>query len=355
MSTQSVDGAIELFNRVIDNLQTYDKYTKNSSLIDVTKVARVEPLCLLDTDCVNLDYIKDIVLSLQSIFSGYYLQAVSLQGTTIDGVKIAKLLDPLNPSRGNIGLLSMESYKFKLPTIPNHDIAFEDTNLHLGGGSNPDVTEGLIQNNTLSVGKVYNVTISNGENKVVVPVAIRLLVNTIASSLLKDMFTNKDSFDMNLKERWHSYRSGKISFFKDLLLCNDLIDKHRKNLIKDKSGVYNTITKRETKSKLSGILDKNPSLAIASNIAIISTETASSIEYELGGKLKDMKTRKVMFDNTNLMILVVVDKSWERITYYYRGINESSNVSIKEIKTSGKEDNTLEFMKAFLQGSAAAL
>ena len=350
MSTQSVDGAIELFNRVIDNLQTYDKYTKNSSLIDVTKVARVEPLCLLDTDCVNLDYTKDIVLSLQSIFSGYYLQAVSLQGTTIDGVKIAKLLDPLNPARGNVGLLSMESYKFKLPTISNHD-----TNLHLGGGSNPDITEGLVQNNTLSVGKVYNVTISNGEHKVVVPVAIRLLVNTISSNLLKDIFTNKNSFDMNLKERWHSFKAGKISFFKDLLLCNDLIDKHRKNLIKDKSGVYSNIVRRESNSKLAGLLEKNPSLAIASNIAIISTETASLIEYELGGKLKEMKTRKVMFENTNLMILVVVDKSWERLTYYYRGINEHSNVSIREIKTSGKEDNTLEFMKAFLQGSAAAL
>ena len=101
----TVAGAIHVAGQVKDTLLTARKeavginaYIKTGSLIDVGKLARVEPICLVDADVINLEYTPIIMQSLQSIFSGYYLQAISLTGN-VGGISIASKLAPLNPNR----------------------------------------------------------------------------------------------------------------------------------------------------------------------------------------------------------------------------------------------------------------
>ena len=116
---------------------------KTKSLIDVTQVARVEPLTVISRDLIHLEYMNDILQSTLSIFAGYYLQAIALS-TKIDDVRVVRILDRLNPDRHFNDLmitsesmdkpkitsnmighfkelvnLSIESYKFRLPTSTN--------------------------------------------------------------------------------------------------------------------------------------------------------------------------------------------------------------------------------------------
>ena len=139
---------------------TVGTLTKNNSLVEYTHGARVEPLTIIGADCINVDFIPDVMQSLQSLFSGYYLQAVAMS-TQINGVSVTRNLDRLNPNRnslltqtilgapGKVGkwASSNESmvdwrshnsaYRFRLPTTKNSNaVAFEKHSIATESSSN---------------------------------------------------------------------------------------------------------------------------------------------------------------------------------------------------------------------------
>lgn len=354
-------SAIAQFKSIVDGM------SGESSLVGATSVARVEPLCIVDADVVNLEYLPDTLNVLQNIFSGYYLQALQLM-TNLGSVSVSKTLGRLNPSRsggfeshGNIVApnVGLESYKHKLPSY-NVDHAMEsDDSKKQNGGSNQftELSKNAFGDSSLVTGKMYNVTIKEGANAASVPVAIKLLVNSVPTSVIVNLMSLHNRLDYDIVERFHAWRAGRIQFVRDLVLCKDLIDKHRNALIKDPTGVYSEIVNRQNKNLKSGMVNWTPSLATASNLAIISSETAELIEQKLDGSLDNFKTRHAIFQTTNLMILVVIDKSWEQVTFYHRGINAFSKVSVKDLKASSKKDggDVNAILKAFIEGKAPTI
>lgn len=348
-------SAIVQFKSIVDGLSA------DNSLVGATSVARVEPLCIVDADVVNLEYLPDTLNVLQNIFSGYYLQALQLM-TNLGSVSVSKTLGRLNPSRsggfesyGNVVApnVGLESYKHKLPSYSIHHA------MEAGDGNNQfnELSKNAFGDSSLVTGKMYNVTIKDGNNTASVPVAIKLLINSIPTSVAVNLLAMHSKLDYDVVERFHSWRAGRIQFVRDLILCKDLIDKHRNTLIKDPSGVYSEIVNRQNKNLKAGLLNQTPSLATASNLAIISSDTAEQIERKLDGSLDNFKTRHAIFQNTNLMILVVIDKSWEQITFYHRSINAFSKVSVKDLKAASKKDggDVNAILKSFIEGKAPTI
>jgi hypothetical protein len=360
-SNQVIGAVKDTVSAIVQFKSIVDGMSSEGSLVGATSMARVEPLCIVDADVVNLEYLPDTLNVLQNIFSGYYLQALQLL-TNLGSVSVSKTLGRLSPSRSggfesysnvvapNIGL---ESYKYKLPGY-NISHAMEN-----GEKSNQfnELSKAAFGDAGLVTGKMYNVTIKEGTNEASVPIAIKLLVNTIPTKVVVNLMALQNRLDYDMVERFHAWRSGRIQFVRDLILCKDLIDKHRNTLIKDPTGVYSEIVNRQNKNLKAGILNQTPSLATSSNLAIISSETAELIEQKLDGSLDNFKTRHPIFQTTNLMILVVIDKSWEQVTFYHRGISAFSKVSVKDLKSSSKKDggDVNAILKAFIEGKAPTL
>ena len=105
---------------------------KADSLIDYTRVARVEPIVLIDNDCLYLESLPEVMQSLQSVFAGYYLQAIAIS-TNVGKVEVMRHLDKLNPNRKPLDsaldsagwLLAQESYRHRLPRPNDARIALE--------------------------------------------------------------------------------------------------------------------------------------------------------------------------------------------------------------------------------------
>lgn len=76
------------------------------SLINVAGNARVEPITMVDQRLMATPYLSDVLQSLVSQFSAYYLQAVSLH-MNVGSVNTIQLLDQLNPNRSNHQLLKL--------------------------------------------------------------------------------------------------------------------------------------------------------------------------------------------------------------------------------------------------------
>ena len=272
----------------------------DSSIADLTKLTRVEPHCIISKDCVNLEYMPDVMQTLLALFSGYYLQAIDILKLKILDVKVIKMLDSLNPNRDMTGIfaeaatltnevyknISVENMKFSLPT--NRIISLEDSKETI---KNIDTINEL---SNLSVGKLLNVSINlsqripkktkesdltNGaidyEDKnytITIPVNVRLLASVLPTSSAINLLTrNKE--DDSVLERFYKWKAGRISFIKDLVLCQDLIDEYKRTLATDDDGVISDIFRRVNNSKKYGLITRNPSLNVASNIVVITSET----------------------------------------------------------------------------------
>jgi hypothetical protein len=393
-----------------------------SSLTDIAKLARVEPLAIVSRDCMTLDYLPDVMTTLLNIFIGYYLQAVSIGGR-VDSVKVIKILDRLNPDRDHTGAILMASAMETLRDMPTMNIneyeyrlpmhtAMEDnrgaepyftatdkskkvelggeTDLEATGSKVGDIRKTLTESANLAVGKIINVDINvsrrqseteysekgtittkqngdketrqsmneNRENSIAsstvsIPVMVRLSPSLLPSNSIVKMLT-LESEDNTFIERYHAWRSGRISFIRDLVLCQDMIDEHKKALLHDEQGTYSEIMRRVANSRKFGLITQNPSMAVASNLIVISQDVALEVEKKLGGKLSNPRIREYAFNSTYAMIIAVIDTRYNRVTFYHRGIATATDVSIRELvqASKGKGPDIMDIFKAYQLGNA---
>jgi len=369
MLDTTVEAGLTSLSKVINRLQSE---RAADSYISYTKPARVEPITLIDSEVLYSPILPDTMQTLLSMFTAYYLQAFSLS-INIGSINVVGHLDKLNPNRIGVDELPVgdltrfgigaesASYSFKLPSFAME--AIEDAKYIIDPdkkstySSIKDPAKTITEAANLAVGKIVNVEFQEGERKASIPISIRLMANTIPSENLAHILTSASRKDTSFMERWHGWRSGRLEFVRDLILCQDLIDAHKKNLVQDKSGVYQHILARRTKNAVASILSGQPSVGSASNLCVVSTATARKMEDALMGSLNKYQIRQKLFEETYLMILAVVDQEWDRVTFYFRGIPEATTVGARELKSSGKDGGTdiMAILNAFREGKSLAL
>lgn len=372
-------GALHVFDQVSNSLRTARDTAKKvgtiakggGSLIAVSNATRVEPFMLVDAALTTYENMDVISNSMLSIFSGFWMLAVDTM-TNISDVSVAEKLAPLNPSRNpmmesnsyriasakHLKGLDNNCFKFGLPKATSHNYSTEAPPERLPNtGTERDAFDSIIERNDLSVGKVLNVTISENGQRATVKVAIRLMATLVPSGLLKDILGTGSVFETDLKERWHAFLAGRLSFWKDLVFCNDLLKKRKQVALKDKTGIFQAILKRGTNNAIAGLITRVPSLATMTNILVIDESTLNDIEPELGGSISKITIRNQLFESSNLMIICVVQRDMNRCTIYYRDISTSTTASIKEMKNSAKGGGgeVAELLKAFVAGNAPVI
>jgi hypothetical protein len=333
---------------------------KAHSLIDYAKATRVQPLCLVGADLLFDPATSDICQSLLSSFAGFYLQAVAVS-TTVGKVSVLDKLDRLNPNRDLLSdtafwdsALGFEAFQNKLP---DYNKSTQQLTMEAKEADNSfkQVDSVAKEAANLSVGKIIGVEIMDQGQKATIPVAIRLMVNSVPTTELAHILS-LGSKDTTRLGRWRAYKSGEIDFWRDLVMCQDLITAHRKNLLNDKSGLYTDIADRKTNNGLMGAVRMQPSLGTISNLAVISKDTATELELQINGSLNNPRLRNSIFENTAMMILAVYDKDYDRVTFYYHGIADKTEVGVKELRMANKGDgpNITDILKAYSAGAAPA-
>ncbi len=224
-----------------------------------------------------------------------------------------------------------------------------DENANHSGSSTTERTSNSTKEGTM-VGTDQQI-IKNDDILITIPIHIRLLVNVVGTKTIDSLLVRYKE-DIAFGERWYSWRAGRISFWKDLVMCQDLI-RERKRQALDSDGdvvskidarVRNAIVNKVAKisfktlgGKASEIKDVDTmSFGVASNLYVITAAEASRIEYHLHGKLSDTKTRNKLFGNGYAMILAVIDPDRERVKFYINGVDGFTDLSVREIKSMSK-------------------
>lgn len=372
---------------VVSGLPAMYQGMKSESLIDYAQPSRIEPVTIVESTLWRESYMEDLLQCALNIFSGYYIQAIALSAE-IKGVSVIRRLEPFNPKRdpgyaladlisSTVALendQSISAAKFGLPAIAspvmqkndecskiNWGVAtesFKDENSSVSfknkvGDTRPSQTEltsketlgSLKENSNLSVGKMLEVAIVVDDKTVKVPVNVRLHTIPVPSSSMT-LFLTAGAQNRDLKERWYEMKADKLRFFADLIGIKDLLDEHRRNVIKDTTGLYLRQAEQKRKNALSGILSRKPSVAGASNIVFITREQQVEIEKKLNIKLNTLKGRRVIEQNSAIMILFVIDQDYDQVEIFHRGIEGATSLSINALKNAAKGSGP-DVMKVF--------
>lgn len=367
---KAVDTALTAVGKTIDYVKThFTDHLSNNSMVKLTSITRAEPIVVVSQDCANIEYLPLLMNNLCSIFSGYYLQAVAIMTNASVDVEVIKILDALNPNRDETGYLLQsrhatesaatygnvfvkENYTYSLPTTLV--MAMEDAQRQ------SDVIKVIYESENLAVGKLLNVDFqvacgdNNEERKVTtIPISVRLAPVILAQSSINYFFKHKKE-DTGIIERFHSARAGRIEYIRDLIFCGDLIREYRKAALMDTSGTIQEIQRRVGANRGYGLLTKNPSMAMASNMFVISSETAREVEGATGLRFSKALEREKLLKDTYAMIVAVVDQEHELISLYFDGLANPSTISVRSLKASSKTKgpDVGDIMRTLMEGRA---
>lgn len=375
-----------------------------NSLAEFTRVARVEPIVMVEEGARTLPYITDVLQTLTSIFGGYYMQAVALE-VNIGSIETRRLLEKFNPNRQVIGPdsglaereiargLGLEDYKWGLPdpfsppivsmegttvgerTVTTQTIKYDqsgqaqvssqvqttrtseteaDEPTRVDFGRDPGAA--ITQMASMAVGVVLNVNIESNGHRASIPVTIRLMPNMMPSDVMLSILSYAER-DTSAKARYHGWRSGELEFIRDVVLCQDLIDAHRETLRKDRTGIYAEILKRRQRNTIASGASGNVSIATASNIVVMTQATARKLEARTAGKLSNPAFRARVFEATYVMLMVVIDTEFEQVTIYTRGLAGSTTIGVKALKSvaKGNGPDVGEILRAYQLGQSPRL
>lgn len=360
-----------------------------TSLVRQSAVARVEPIMVIDPELMYYEGMSDIAQSVLSQITALYLQVAALSSTSVDGISIAQKLEQLNPSRqaldhigstlnadASLYSLGVESaYAEGLPTQHRRQY-FEQLSTGIESdktGEQPaakkddrSTAESLFYGKeaiaathelaNLSVGKVFSVELSAHGRKETVPVSIRLIARSVRPDLFLSFFV-KDHLDKTAEDRFYAWKVGRLSFVKDILLAMDAYKQYKKQRMQDTSGVSQEIGSRDANNRVSGMLTGRKSLNGLANVVVMSSTTARTIEAKMAGRFKDPRWRAERMEVLSSMILVIVDKEYDRVTFYYDSIPLGSELGLRDLKSSNKGGgpDVLEILKAYQASTVPTL
>lgn len=396
--TALVAGAMGLGQRALGAIFTQS--VTSGSLMRVTDAARCEPIAIVDGSLVDYEPLYDIAHTALNQFAAIYVQSVALTNVTVSGVQIINRLGSLNPNRSGSAAIegsvvaAMEQHQQELmqesegPVLsqmhydePNYGFegdglvpveqmiaSTEANNAARGARGAKDESGGTTAQRAgasslrdslkdlpeLAVGKLIEITLREGKEEYKIPVTIRLAPVLAKSEVLIDAAVSRFGNEQSSLTRRAGWKSGRLSLIKDGLLCLDLFRQHRKLLVQDTDGIYAAMTPQKSSGMLATVVTGRPSLAMASNVMIISKESAQAIEAKLGGSFESQKFRETMFARTGIMFLAIVDTSWDSVSFFYDTIAHKLTVPVAKLVTSSKKNgpDINDVLRALTAGNA---
>ena len=343
---------LQMAARVADAVSSLN----SQSLPEFTAPTRLSPIVLLDKSVLSVDQglVKALLQTVLSIYTAHYLQGINI-AMHVDSVNVMRLLNQFSTDQDVIRSAGTSRW------LGNE--SFDSTQLPIYGmeSAKPDLDKtiaSIVDESNLALGKVLEVKVQVSDaNIITIPITATLMPKSIASQDLINIIASQ-AVDKSVSGRYHSWRSGEIEFIKDYLLNLDLIERDRKAIMADSTGLLAGARSKKIKSILNTLLSGFSSPNVASSIVVVSRTTAQAMEVELKGKFKSHATMAKVWNATTAMMLVVVDTTMERFKIYQRGISEVGEYTLDDIKQNSSKANGVDIesvLAAYKLGDSPSL
>lgn len=345
--------------RMASELTGFAAYAKPMSLTDAGKLLRIEPRLIISPDCLNYPNITAVAQSMNAIYSATWLTAADIL-FKVQSCKSIRSLDRLNPSRDSTGFLLLgaadartdtyrfEGYKHSLPTLQSL--------------SKPRLRQEAVVNDmqqfvNLSVGRQLEIDLSDerdARDRIVrkVNVNVRVKATSAPEDVIVAIMTG-GNIPRGWGERWRAIMAGELNFVADGIFMHDIYKEKMRLGAMDRDGLQKAILTEANNNKRFGVLTQAPSLADASNLIVLSTDTVNrEVVSKIGGKLTDYSARKKIFDTCPVMVIAEVDREKSQTRFYVRGETDYALVKDSEMKNfNSKGPDVMEIFSALQTSS----
>lgn len=214
-------------------------------------------------------------------------------------------------------------------------------------GSSLKMSEMTVKKSNILIGNQLTIEFDTGERKTPINVNVRYDIIETPPDLLVH-YLSSGSPDYSFSTRFRQLRAGKISFWEDFIATTDLLDDQRKLMLMDKANLLKNIIERRGAAIINAASGGGRNYGISSNCLIISTNTMRAVEAKMRGTIDNERVITSIFNVLSLLVLVVVDKEYERFTFYFRNKQTPTTVSAKVLKSGAteKEDSLEALAKA---------
>jgi len=181
---------------------------------------------------------------------------------------------------------------------------------------------------------------------IVIPMLIKLDVRFVSPKHILDVVDSKGN-DKKFSYRLDEYRAGAISL-SDLVFGNDLIRKYKSNQLQDHNELLDIINAKVANANAKLVTRMGVGYEKYFNLLIVSTATKASMERAVKGKLIKTKYKEKVLEQTNALMLTVVDEDYERVIIYTKDIDGVSDITFKSLAKGSKDGGMNDIFKSLV-------
>lgn len=339
-----------------ESKKVLDRLGQVSSIVSTTSVAKsagraiINPMVVVERPLLHQEYMNELLTIIQLRDVMNVLIHLSLQGE-VGGVKIARLLESINPSRaGLLSLSGLEDFggsSILPPIAGNEAVIVKSTEETDSVGIDTKLQNTLNEYSPLALGKVVNAEVTIDGKKSVFPLIFRQIPTPADTKNIENVFTVARPDD-GLGMRILMTKTGEITP-SQFLSGSDLVKREfniRKN---DLTGYYEEAQERAKKNKMEAIRTGVASMNTMANAFVISSDTARQIELDIGLRFSDASSRDRIFKKTVANTIVVVNESRGVFTFYTHGQNMPEVFTRSEIKVKSSKDTSSTSLQDLLK------
>jgi hypothetical protein len=363
------DAASKLFN-VADA-------TGNNSLTAYGKVGRISSRVYIDGSVAADPVITDICKTVITQYCGLILTAMQFNQFVSNGVTVQDLLRPvatedMKPHHDIVASFGIDSDRLFVDGIQSA-AGVNATNSKILANkqnqkppvkkteANPSVNGKISEDTNIPAGKVIELTLTNPNNpehRITVNLLVQIAPYIVPEELAVQ-FIVKDNVP-SFWQRYIQWKTGEISFWKDLIFWSDIAARRAKYLKLDPTGVFADMMGKQQQGRMRTMKnlaeDKNARARnVANTVLVFNQETLTRARAECGIDLSNFEARQTYFETTFSMMIVVVDAMYNHVTFYYNGIDDAATFSFDQMKSSSKGGNSTDLvaiMNALNQGKS---
>lgn len=325
---KKVEGA----KKIIDGAAATYNVLQTGNLSKSASKTLISPLVAIEDSLLHQDFMSDLmtVINLRDIND--VLSHFAQQGS-VNGIKVSDLIDSIQPRRaGFLSLQGAEAFDRVSGVESAPPAKRPQSNV---GSKMAEISE----YRPLAIGRTVDASVTIDGNQLTFPLTFRQTPVSVSSKDLQNIFEAARPED-GWKARVIMSRSGEITT-PELLGGDDVIKREFKMRKNDASGYYTEVTDRESKNRMSALRTGVLSMNTQANTIIMTSDTARTVELELGVRFDSAgidKIRKAVLANT----IVVVDQDLGVFTFYYSGNNRPEVWTQRQITTTSKRDTSMD-------------
>lgn len=324
----------------------------------------ITPSVAVEATLMSNPILIDSLHTLNGIFAAYIMQAAQRK-LNVQSIETNRLLHSLSTDRTKLGSAAIGGATIGAITTQlsgGHEFldwgaepGFSLENL-AGEASRSsqmgrDNAQQMQQAANLGVGRVLSVTAGQGDNTTSFDLLVQFRTKVTSAEHLARILTSGVARE-TARQRVHRLLAGELEGWKDIIGLDDVIkaDRELRRIAReDDDGMFKRILEqRKRRGSFLSLLSLNPNINELSNVMVISRNTFTRIQTQLGNLDRDQAKRDAMFEACSAIFLAVIDPGSETMELYTHSFEGSAELNARMIKSMGGKGE-LDVMDIFKQ------